>query len=650
MKIACLGWGSLIWNSQALPIQKNWFNDGPLLPIEFARHSQDDCITLAVVPGVRDVRSLWTFMMVPDLDTAKIKLAEYEGIKTEDIPTYIGSVSSTEPSNEQLAERIRIWASSIDLDAVVWTNLPPQFQNKTQVPTVEEVIAFLQTLPPETKKRAEEYVRKTPRQIDTEYRQRIEEKLGWTPIPEIASFLTDEKYQNAVLPLRPQPARYRTALAYTSSNVLLPVALVIITATLYVLGTSWGTILGIPTNVLILVVGLLCTAGFWLFISLLFMPFARFDTANARSSNHLRRHVLALQSGLKLLSERIDSSGKTDGEGEALRTFRDATARDYDLAINSVYEYLVAIHELVGKAGNLSWIVGDGYIAAWNFVHQAEEAMLVIAPRGYVIREALHDEAAIDGSALANRDSILRNIQIAVRTLSRSAGAYLKSRPVQDQTTDPGDSAAVDNSSVQDGTLDPVIESEARNALRDARQVLNEFRASLWEGLVNIRNQMVSTALITALFTYILLCVVISANVNVDSMKAALIFYLVGAIVGLFGRLHIESQSDHATDDYGLTKARVMVVPFLSGLAAVGGVLVIAYLSHDILSNPGINVSSAILPRMQDVYDLVQNPSGIVIAALFGLSPNLIINLLQQKAEDTTAKLRNSSAPNQGNS
>ena len=182
MKIACLGWGSLIWDPQALPIQKCWFEDGPFLPIEFARHSRTDCITLVIVPGVRDVRSLWTPMIVPDLDTAKIKLAEREGIKTEDIPRYIGYVSSTGSSNGQSAEIIGRWATYIGLDAVVWTNLPPRFQNEVRVPTVEEVLSFLQTRPPETKKRAEEYIRKTPRQIDTEYRRRIEVVLNWTPI------------------------------------------------------------------------------------------------------------------------------------------------------------------------------------------------------------------------------------------------------------------------------------------------------------------------------------------------------------------------------------------------------------------------------------------------------------------------------------
>ncbi len=188
MNIACLGWGSLIWDPQALPIQKCWFKDGPLLPIEFARHSRTDIITLVIVPGIREVRSLWTPMVVPDLDTARLKLAEREGIKIENIPKYIGYVSSTGSSNGQSAEVIGRWASYIGLDAVVWVNLPPRFQSVVRVPTVEEVLLFLQTRPPETRQYAEEYIRRTPRQIDTEYRRRIEVELNWTPLPGSESF------------------------------------------------------------------------------------------------------------------------------------------------------------------------------------------------------------------------------------------------------------------------------------------------------------------------------------------------------------------------------------------------------------------------------------------------------------------------------
>jgi hypothetical protein len=63
----------------------------------------------------------------------------------------------------------------------VWTNLPPEFGGSKRIPTVEEIVPYLASCQGEERERAEEYVRKAPRQIDTEYRRKIEAELGWTP-------------------------------------------------------------------------------------------------------------------------------------------------------------------------------------------------------------------------------------------------------------------------------------------------------------------------------------------------------------------------------------------------------------------------------------------------------------------------------------
>ena len=80
MKIACLGWGSLVWDSRGLPVRKPWFMDGPLLPIEFVRQSEGGRITLVIVNNAAHIRSLWALLSVTDLEIAKKELADREGI------------------------------------------------------------------------------------------------------------------------------------------------------------------------------------------------------------------------------------------------------------------------------------------------------------------------------------------------------------------------------------------------------------------------------------------------------------------------------------------------------------------------------------------------------------------------------------------
>jgi nitroreductase len=52
LRIACLGWGSLIWKPENLPIIGEWKNDGPMLPIEFSRESGGQRITLVICDNV----------------------------------------------------------------------------------------------------------------------------------------------------------------------------------------------------------------------------------------------------------------------------------------------------------------------------------------------------------------------------------------------------------------------------------------------------------------------------------------------------------------------------------------------------------------------------------------------------------------------
>jgi hypothetical protein len=78
---------------------------------------------------------------------------------------------------------IQNWAKLLELDAVIWTNLPPKFNDTDgQVPTIDDAVSYLRNADINTRTKAEEYISKAPKQIDTDYRRRFETEFGWTYI------------------------------------------------------------------------------------------------------------------------------------------------------------------------------------------------------------------------------------------------------------------------------------------------------------------------------------------------------------------------------------------------------------------------------------------------------------------------------------
>ena len=73
------------------------------------------------------------------------------------------------------------WANSNALTGVIWAALPPKFAKIEALPSSDQIIHHLDSLCGEKRIRAEEYIRKTPKQIRTKFRDIIEKKLGWFP-------------------------------------------------------------------------------------------------------------------------------------------------------------------------------------------------------------------------------------------------------------------------------------------------------------------------------------------------------------------------------------------------------------------------------------------------------------------------------------
>ena len=162
-----------------MPIRRYWFDDGPLVPVEFARQSNDGRITLVMEPCARPVRVLWALMDSENLDDACEALRKREGISADNMRRHVGRWP---PGTTAPVPGIEQWARARDLDAVIWTALPPRFGGVQRTPCEEEVIAYLQGLRGTELDAAERYIRRAPRQIDTAYRRAVEAALRWVPL------------------------------------------------------------------------------------------------------------------------------------------------------------------------------------------------------------------------------------------------------------------------------------------------------------------------------------------------------------------------------------------------------------------------------------------------------------------------------------
>lgn len=185
MKIAVLAWGSLVWDPRELQIESgSWKEDGPSLPIEFARISQDGRLTLVIYEGARDIQVLWKTMTVDSINEARenLKVRESSDSGSIDIIGYCEVENDkNQHGNANICERIRTWAKEKKLDAVIWTNLPSNFKAKTSTEyTAENIVKYLIALSDAQKTLAKEYIQKAPDQVQTEMRKTIEKELKWS--------------------------------------------------------------------------------------------------------------------------------------------------------------------------------------------------------------------------------------------------------------------------------------------------------------------------------------------------------------------------------------------------------------------------------------------------------------------------------------
>lgn len=274
------------------------------------------------------------------------------------------------------------------------------------------------------------------------------------------------------------------------------------------------------------------------------------------------------------------------------------------------------------------WVTAVGYVNLWRALHRAEEALIDVEPVPSLVGDALHDDLSLENSTIKEHARLRAVVRTAIRSLASPGARQLFE----------GEQAA-GGPGTEEATQTPLTPAEARAAIREVRHAVNDFRDDRVGGLVAARNNVLWTVLFVATTTLLLLSLAIGVGVGKGPVIAVAAFYLVGATVGLFNRLRLEGRSGSPVEDFGLFQARLLHTTVTSGLAAVAGVFLFA--AAPVLFAPS-GGDTAAAPTLADVFSLSNNRVGLLVAAAFGLTPDLLTRGLQSQASGLERAIRRS--------
>lgn len=181
MYIVILGWGSLLWDERPEFNEqvKKWENDGPELPLEFSRVSKTrgDALTLVIDENGSNCIVAHARSERKAPEDAIADLCHREGTSLANIGYCFADGSKKQSRSSTVLSVIAQWAKEKSVDVVVWTDLKSNFTEKSKEKrefSVAAAITHLQSLSPEGKAKAAEYVRRAPTFIKTALRSAIE--------------------------------------------------------------------------------------------------------------------------------------------------------------------------------------------------------------------------------------------------------------------------------------------------------------------------------------------------------------------------------------------------------------------------------------------------------------------------------------------
>ena len=192
-KIKILGWGSLITRPRTLEAAK-FFQDGPFFPIQYSRISKSGSVTLVKDFTNGSIVQTWSAysnftslkQAIDNLKEREMTVEDYIGfldiknkkyrinyIENSNIHIYKGKFTDNLSFDQLLPECLLLllftiikWTHNQKIDAVIWTDLPPNFIDKTDTKwSTKNLYTYLSNLSPNIKNRSKDYILNIPENV-----------------------------------------------------------------------------------------------------------------------------------------------------------------------------------------------------------------------------------------------------------------------------------------------------------------------------------------------------------------------------------------------------------------------------------------------------------------------------------------------------
>jgi hypothetical protein len=415
----------------------------------------------------------------------------------------------------------------------------------------------------------------------------------------------------------------------------------------YLVSPDAPTLPGVPQDPIAAVyVGLASSILLWMLSAFPGAQLALRQRAQRRAYDDLGQRYLVLSARVRA------ESGKTDAPTKDAPSYK--ALREAESILATVDRQLFGPD---GEGPALRWVLANGYTSIARELHRVEEALFIVEATAEIVGDALHDDLSLEDSGLKNRFTLRRMIRDAMPVISQAAAdTLLRPVPALPQTAALLMRAKARGQDQANGLSD----HEAREALREVRFAINDYRDDIVDSFARGRNRLIWTYLIVAISTYVLLGLGMLSGVPKPALVSVSALYMVGALVGLFSRLRIEASRPSTNDDYGLYLARLLTGPLLSGLAGVAGVYLVAQApaflgpvteigsaaaSSAPAASPGpaeVVTAAAQARPLADIYDLAKNHLAFAVSAVFGLAPGLLTARLQQQVDRLERDLQRS--------